>query len=398
VDGGSVRQAIAFTPITVAYSVTFDQSGAPLGAAWYLNVSGEPSARSNSTTATIDLPNGTYSFSIASSNKDYAPSPAIGNFTVAGEALSGSVAFAPVLFTVIFTETGGTFASSWSVTLGGTTESSATSAIDFSETNGTYAYSVGVEPGYIASPGSGTVAVKGSSSAEGIRFTAFTAVYPVTFAETGLPTGANWWVTLNGTRGQSTTSSVVFSEMNGTYPYTVGTTTRYLTSPVSGTIDVNGSGVDRGVTFSPPPTMYSVTFTESGLPSGTSWTVSLNGTPFSLASRVATFTEPNGTYPFTVSAVANYSANPASGSVTVNGADLGRTITFSPIPPAPSNGSAAPTFLGMPALDGYVFVGEVAAAAAVGIAALVLLPRWGRTSPGSEPPASGPGTGHPPVP
>jgi parallel beta-helix repeat protein len=82
-----------------------------------------------------------------------------------------------------------------------------------------------------------------------------------------------------------------------------------------------------------PPILYSVTFTESGLPSGTSWNVTFNGTTSSSSSSTITFTGVNnGTYSYTVGSAAGYTASPSTGSVTVNGADVNQQITFTIIP------------------------------------------------------------------
>jgi len=48
---------------------------------------------------------------------------------------------------------------------------------------------------------------------------------------------------------------------------------------------------------------YSVTFTESGLPSGTSWSVTLNGNTESSTTNTISFSEPNGTYSYVVASV-----------------------------------------------------------------------------------------------
>jgi len=62
-----------------------------------------------------------------------------------------------------------------------------------------------------------------------------------------------------------------------------------------------------------------VIFQESGLPSGTNWTVTFNGTAQSSTTSTITFTGiGTGTYSFTVSA-SGYIANPSSGNVTVGG-------------------------------------------------------------------------------
>jgi hypothetical protein len=78
-----------------------------------------------------------------------------------------------------------------------------------------------------------------------------------------------------------------------------------------------------------PPVTYVVSFSESGLPSGTSWNVTFNGTKSSSSSSTITFTGvKNGSYSFTVGSVPGYVASPSSGTVTVNGTNASVQITF----------------------------------------------------------------------
>ncbi len=84
-----------------------------------------------------------------------------------------------------------------------------------------------------------------------------------------------------------------------------------------------------------PPTTYSLTFTESGLPDGTGWSVTFNGSTESSTSSSIAFTEANGTYSFSVGAVAGYTVSPGSGSLTVEGAALSEPITYTAVPPPP---------------------------------------------------------------
>lgn len=159
--------------------------------------------------------------------------------------------------------------------------------------------------------------------------TVFSTNYTVTFTESGLPTGTHWSVTLNGVLSNSTTSTIEFSVVNGTYAYTIGTVAGYTANPLSGSVTVNGAAVGRAVTFtSGPPGPFAVTFTESGLPSGTSWSVALNGITNSSQTTTIVFSMPNGTYAYTVRTAAAYTAHPSSGSVTVQGLSIGQAITF----------------------------------------------------------------------
>jgi peptide/nickel transport system permease protein len=82
---------------------------------------------------------------------------------------------------------------------------------------------------------------------------------------------------------------------NGTYGYFVGTNASYTPTPGQGSIDVDGAAVRVNVSFaaggagpvpphfssSTPPgsgAAYAVTFVETGLPAGTTWSVTLNAT------------------------------------------------------------------------------------------------------------------------
>jgi len=76
---------------------------------------------------------------------------------------------------------------------------------------------------------------------------------------------------------------------------------------------------------------YTVTFTESGLPSGTSWSVTLNGNTESSTTNTITFSVPNGTYSYTIGSVSGYTVSPSSGNITVNGVSVNQAITFTTV-------------------------------------------------------------------
>jgi len=217
------------------------------------------------------------------------------------------------------------------------------------------------------------------------------AMYTVTFTETGLPSGTTWSVTLNGTTVPSTSATIVFSEANGTYAYTVVAISGYTVNPSSGTMTVTGAGVVQSVTFTAQgPTTYAVTFTETGLPTGTSWSVSLNGATDSSTSNAITFSEPNGPFQYTVGSVGGYTANPASGTVTVAGAAQAIGVTFSATGGG-SGSSGSGGFLGLSGSTGYYLLGAIVAIVVIGIAVAVLV-RSRRGGRGAGPPGStGPG-------
>ena len=227
---------------------------------------------------------------------------------------------------VTFTETGLPSSTSWSVTLAGSTQSSHTSTIVFTKSNGTYTYGV-TASGYTATPASGSISVSGANLSQSLAFSA-PITYNVTFTETGLPSGTSWSATLAGSTLSSTTSSIVFQEASGTYAFTVQAS-GYTASPGSGSVTVAGADQSQAITFTAVPSgSYDVTFTESGLPSGTNWSVTLNGTSQSSTTSSIVFTIGNGSWSFSVGAITGYTASPPSGTVAVSGAPVTRTITF----------------------------------------------------------------------
>ncbi len=155
------------------------------------------------------------------------------------------------------------------------------------------------------------------------------SVFGVTFTESGLPTGTTWGVTLGVTHLSTNSSSIRFSEANGTYAYTIDSVPGY-TSNTSGSVTVNGNPVSVGIPFTsltPENSTYSITFRESGL-NGQKWSVTMNGFTLSSSNSTIVFTEKNGTYLFTVTSPASYSASPASGSAAVSGKAANLQITF----------------------------------------------------------------------
>src|SRR5205809_920315 len=85
-------------------------------------------------------------------------------------------------------------------------------------------------------------------------------------------------------------------------------------------------------TTRPPGPLFLVTFIETGLPSGTSWSVTLDDLLNRSTTPTITFSGPNGTYSFAVGRIrgdtAYYYAIPASGSLAVNGTPVSVPVSF----------------------------------------------------------------------
>lgn len=179
--------------------------------------------------------------------------------------------------------------------------------------------------------GSGTASASTySNSASATPATVAPANYTATFSETGLPSGAGWSITLGANSKNATTSSIGFSVSNGSYSFRVGISKGFTSTPSSGSITLAGAAVSRSVVFQAVPAgTYPVTFSESGLATGTSWSVSFSGTTASSSGSTVVFTAANGSHSFSVNAPSGYSATPANGSVKVAGGSVTTAIAFS---------------------------------------------------------------------
>ena len=216
---------------------------------------------------------------------------------------------------------------------------------------------------YVSNSFQGTVSIISPGSAP--------ISYAVMFSESGLPFGTNWSVTLSGDTESSTVAAIGYSETNGTYSYSIGSVMGYTASPLSGNLAVSGNNVTESITFSLVNlTTYRVTFTESGLPSGTAWSVTLGGVTHAGSGTTITFTEPNGTYDYAVGPLTGYASSPPSGSVSVAGTSQTVSVTFAP---TTGGGGSSAGFLGLSGDTGYYVLGGIAAAIVIGIAVALVL-------------------------
>ncbi|MFG1530621.1 MAG: hypothetical protein AAFA34_05045, partial [Thermoplasmata archaeon] len=153
--------------------------------------------------------------------------------------------------------------------------------------------------------------------------------YAVGFEAVGLPAGGSFLLEFNGTAYPSDGPSLTLTVGNGSYAYRVVPTPGWSASPASGTVTVQGSGVQIGLLFA--RVVYSVTFTETGLPSGTNWSVVVNGTRLSTTGPSLTGSLPNGSYPYRVVGVAGYSTAEYAGTIAVNDSAVTVTVHWTPV-------------------------------------------------------------------
>ena len=232
------------------------------------------------------------------------------------------------LYNITFIESGLPSGTSWYVNLSnGQSISGNGTTIMLSLPNGTYRYTItSLNKDYPPTPSSGTITVNGSNMNVAVKFNLLT--YTLTFTESGLPSDTSWSTTLNNITESSTTNTITFQETNGTYSYAIETSIPgYKVSPSSGSIRIKGAPVSIAITFT--QVKYSITFMETGLPSGTSWSVTLNGITESSTNNSIIFNEPNGSYSFAVGTISGYRANTYSGTLTVNSNSISELINWS---------------------------------------------------------------------
>jgi hypothetical protein len=267
---------------------------------------------------------------------------------------AGTVVTSP--FRVQFSESGLTPGTSWSVTLNGSVLSSANTTDAFMEPDGTYAFTVGAVTGFTSNVTIGSLTVNGVADHVSIAFSPIPpADYTLTFDESGLPEAATWTVTLSGQTTLSNTAPgpIVFEESNGTYPFTLRPIPGYKASPSSGNVTVDGAPTYEVISFKVVTVaIYTVSFTERGLPTLSTWSVNFAGLQENSSKGTIVFTAQDGTYAYSVGPVLGYNANPSSGSVTLSGSNQSVTIDYATNSP----GGSPSGLLGLPGDSGYLVV------------------------------------------
>ncbi len=323
------KQTILFTFVK-AYAVTFNENGLPSGTQWFVNATGWGPFTTTGSSITMYAANGTLTYTVATTDKIYSSSG--GSITVAGVPKTVNLKFSLVNYTVdmlwvpfvpqnttwYVNATSGAFS----------IEANSTSSLAvFRLHNGTFNYTVQTDNGSIRGlPGSFTVA--GSSVTVLVDFTL--VFYNITFTESGLPSGTPWAATVNYALGLYNTSraqSMLFQLPNGTFSYDVSTPdTAFNPQNSSANVTVTGT---MTVNIAFVPYNYNVNFTETGLPSGTSWSLSDGSIHLSSTGSTIHTALHNGTYSFAVSSSNSaYEGFLSSITVVVDGANVSFTVVF----------------------------------------------------------------------
>lgn len=354
IDGSNLGLPFHFEPI----SITFNATGLGAGDVWGATIDG---VERNETTHlrglnevvflpvggnisyAIDAPGG-YSASPASGNLSVGPSNGYSNITInvtftplrthAAPSFSGPTATISICLqacSVIFHNTG---TGEYYVALDpGIVAGPASENLTVLLNHGYYNYSIDSAPGYVCPPFIAH-SFKVTRSGEVFDLNTTAVLYPLNFTQTGLPSTTTVTVTVHSNvESFKGTGQAQFNVTNGTVTYAVTPVPGYTIAP-SGSVNVSGTGETVNLAFS--PARYFVELNETGLPSGETFTAKIDGITHSIKTTggftlLAWYPAlGNGTYSYSISHVAGWTAEPAKGSIKVKGASVFVNVEFVP--------------------------------------------------------------------
>ncbi|MDA8054215.1 MAG: hypothetical protein M0Z77_01015 [Thermoplasmatales archaeon] len=313
---------------TVTFSeeflLNFTESGLASGTAWNVLV-GSTKYSSSKSYLDINELNGTYSYSVLGIS-GYSVTPLSGSIVLNGGNVSVPLAYSATgeTFTVTFSESNLPPGSLWGIILNGETTSINSASTSYSLTNGTYEFKISDVGSWYAIPSSGTITVNGKAVTQNITFR---YGYLVTFNAANLAKGVQWSVTYNGTTNTSTASTITFFIANGSYKFSVSIAANWIGTPSSGYLNISGNAVSLSIGFT--EIFYRLTFQETGLPSNTLWTITVNGQIYQTTNGTVILSEHNGTFNFVAATLSGYKSSPSSGVITLAYSSVVETISYS---------------------------------------------------------------------
>jgi len=241
-------------------NVTFEEThGLPSGASWSVTLGGQ-TVTSRSTTIRLTAPAGVYTYLVTGpSGRQVSGLPAVGIAELNGSGAVAKLQFqSGHTYHIALTEHGLPHGATWCVTVGAMACTSRATLTLNGLAPGTYSYSIANRAGDDISAtlgGSGislfgTFAVTDRSLAVSVKFV---HPYPVTFTETGLPSGSAWSIKVAGAIDSSTTSTIAIGLANGTHGYSIGAIVGYTHSGVPNPVHVHGAGVSVNIVFRERP-------------------------------------------------------------------------------------------------------------------------------------------------
>ncbi len=234
--------SVQFSAVKPSFEVTFTEQGLPVGQSWSVSVrGGSGSAMTPSPIALLVL-TGAYAFGAGTAG-GYVVASSL-SFLVVNGPLSVTVEFVPQN-RVIWNETGLGSGLNWSVVVddGAPTVNSG-NWVSANLLNGSHTFVIpGVED-YVASPRLGNLDLTGTGATIDVTFVR--ATFPITFAVTGLPVGAEYQVRLSNFTELTSQATFAFQLPNstlspgGVYTFDIEAPAGYYASPSHGMVTVNG--------------------------------------------------------------------------------------------------------------------------------------------------------------
>ena len=321
---GSLVDYYPLTSMWKSPTVTFLETGLPLGTSWSVTLNS--SMKSSSSGSIVYSPtNGLYmnaSYSI-SSVSGFVASNNSGFLALDGKNSVIAVEFTPYNYSVKFTESNLPAGTTWSVTLNGSLESSSTSTISFSVPNGTYNYSIESVSGYHTTS-SGNLKI--DSAPVSVKVAFIPNDYTLRVTESGLPAGDSWAFTINGTQHFTASNTISLQTVSGTYNVSASGPSGYSVS-VLPSVTVSNANTTFTLTFSAVP-VYTLLVTENGLVSGSSWTFAISGHSYTTNLSALYVQVTAGTYTVNASGPTGYTVTLKATSVAVSG-NTTLTVDFS---------------------------------------------------------------------
>jgi hypothetical protein len=315
-------------------TVSFRESGLPNGSDWSVTFGGL-SLTSTTPVLPFVVQNGTYAFTVPEV-AGFTVSPRNGNITVSGTDVRMDVTFAPVSYAVTFAANGLPLGRAWSVAVDGVKVRTTSSSITLNETNGSHTYLIAGPLGYRVtglSP-SGNFTIDGAPSSLPLSFVRG-PTFAVVISETGYLRHGTWCVIL-GTVACSSTSVLQFANLTpAVYGYATVPMPGWLISakmgavslPASGNLTISTHSLRIALHYVYP---YVVTFFETGLPTGTDWSVTVAGVVQYSTNSTITFELGNGTHWYRIGAIVGFLHSSTPNPVRVVGGPAIVSVTFRP--------------------------------------------------------------------
>jgi hypothetical protein len=346
------------TPGREKFPLTFIETGLATGSLWSVTVANgtslEDTSASTSTSLVVYAPIGVQSYTVAAPPGYHLERPpGFGSVSVLGNSTPAITLTFALLYPVVFQESGLPTGVTWAVSarLGSTVlfgTAVAPASIPLEEIDGTYGFASWAVGNASINWRTSTVLDFTVSNAPLAVAVGFLPGYRVVWSESGLPSGLNWSVAINGvaTFPSAPDGWVSVNEYNGTYAFAipidrfsvqVGNQTynrAYVPSPRTATITVHGAGVDLAVRFL--AATVPVTFNVVGLPSGATYGIRLSDQNVTTGLALPTIQIPNGSYTFDIAPPAGFYATPQGGNVSVQGKPTTVDITILPIGRGPN--------------------------------------------------------------